>query len=220
LKQRLESKHDQWPELPSAALKLRCYDIEKKNQYIAVKQVMTLSASFSEVEKIIDNFSDYQSLYDLKEVSILSNQGQKRTIKFVQSIPILKDLEFQLHYFMSFFSPPNGKRTKTYFYRLGKSEKIIANDGFIIIRENSQNLTDFIEFDSWDSNWSMLRFLGQEFIWKKNLEEIAKFDLILKLRVENPNWSVKKIHSEVKEFEIHSLINECFAKKRSIEEFW
>ena len=202
---------------------LQCITTDENQYYIGLAQQMQIEAPLSEVEKVLDNFSDYNKLFpSFSKVEVIAKDHNLLTTYWEQTIPIffISNISYQLFYIMD----KHQQNRKIYRYQLKESKTLKANDGFIILEglpsgEGKKARTQYYELDFYDAEWGALKTFAPGRIWKDSVEGIYLSDLAIKLRSENPTWSYQKVEEEAKKILNSFPVDRALKRKLKLEEF-
>ena len=160
--------------------------------YIGVAHRVLIKAPFARAEEVFDHFTNYPKLFKgLLSAKTLEADGNRLVTFWEEHIPIpfVPNIRSEIIYLISSL----GKTKKLYRYGLKSSNRLIHNDGFMLIEALSNDETQLTEIDFFNANWGLLKSLGSNHAWKESITGLMQTDFALKLAAENPEWESKKV---------------------------
>jgi hypothetical protein len=82
---------------------------------------------------------------------------------------------------------------RVYRYKLLRGEQMVASDGMVVLEALGLESTRFTEYDFFNAQWGPLPASA---VWRESLRGAFLSDMAIKLRAENPRWSVERIAKE------------------------
>lgn len=201
------------PDLDGIAL--ICFSHPANDLYMGVGQFMKINAPLERVTQFLERFEDYPKWTD----GLLSNSAQKlKDGKFLVSseqhvpIPFVSNVHSRMIYSVE------KKDNKVFFrYQLKSSNSLTAYDGFILLEENKDRTTQYIEYDFWDADWGLGKSFAKDRIWADSLQGIYQWDIAFKLRSENLNITDHEVLDVSKKKAKIKSLEPCLTNKVSFK---
>jgi hypothetical protein len=105
---------------------------------------------------------------------------------------------------------------RVYRYKLRRGGSMLASDGMVILEVLDSESTRFTEYDFFNAQWGPLPASA---VWRESLRGAFVSDMAIKLRAENPRWSVEHVAMEAgHRFEAESeQMEQCYRHRQRAE---
>ncbi len=165
---------------------LRCWTTPGNELYIGLDQRFTVDAPLARVREVLDDFDHYREFFKgFRDIHVIPNSrsANRLEVYWEQIIPIffIPNAKYESIYQIDGDDP----RRAVYRYQLKQPAALKASDGFVYLKKDGDNKTDYIEYDFFDADWGAAKILGREKIWKDSIEGMLQSDLAIKLKAEN-----------------------------------
>ena len=155
---------------------------------------MTIDAPLSATEKVLDDVPRYKDLFpDVVDVHVLpgSRDGQRYVTVWEQRVPVffLPNVIYELANLVDKSTPG----LRVYRYKLRRGGSMLASDGMVVLEALGLESTRFTEYDFFNAQWGPL---PTSVVWRESLRGAFVSDIAIKLRAENPRWSVERVATE------------------------
>jgi hypothetical protein len=190
----------------------------KKKYAIGLIQSMMIHAPIAEVNRILQDFSNYKKLFFTFEDVKLMEQDGNRAITFWEThipIPFIPNSKYTMWYVWNDQSPERAM----YRYQLKESKDLYYSDGLIVLESVGPNKKDtqYSEYDFWDADWGLATTFAPGRIWGDSLEGIFLSDIAIKLKAEHPEWDYSKIKHDSEELLDHYPKDEILKNKKRFQ---
>jgi hypothetical protein len=188
-----------WPESRPASdgmpsLQVTCMPTASDDRYVGMLQQMTVEAPLSVVEKVLDDVPRYKDLFPgVVDVHILpgTHNGHRYVTVWEQRVPVffLPNEIYELANVVDKTSP----ELRVYRYKLRRDGSMLASDGMVLLEALGPGRTRYTEYDFFNAQWGPL---PASLVWRESLRGAFISDMAIKLRAENPRWSVERVSAE------------------------
>ena len=196
-------------------IQLDCLETAGNELYVGVKQFMDIQADLNKVDAVLMNIAEFKDLFPgYKETKITDRDGNKLLTFWEQKIPFffVPNVKYEMVYQLEQPSPTQ----RLYRYQLHKAGELKVSDGFILIRQENDHLTHYVEYDFFDAEWGLAKVAGKHKIWEDSVEGLLHSDLAAKAKIENPSWSSEKARKESKKQINHALVDACYKNRTKL----
>jgi len=198
----------------TASLQLSCVATPSDDRYVGMLQQMTVDASLAAVEKVLDDVPRYKDLFPgVVDVHVLpgSHDGRRYVTVWEQRVPVffLPNVIYELANLVDKTTPG----LRIYRYKLRRGGSMLASDGMVVLEELGPAKTRFTEYDFFNAQWGPL---PASTVWHESLRGAFVSDMAIKLRAENPGWSVERVVTEAEQrFEAESeRMEQCYRQRQ------
>jgi len=196
------------------SLQLTCMSTVADDRYVGMLQQMTVEASLAAVEKILDDVPGYKDLFPgVVDVHVLpgSRNDQRYVTVWEQRVPVffLPNVIYELANLVDKTIPG----LRIYRYKLRRGESMLASDGMVVLEALGPGSTRFTEYDFFNAQWGPLPASA---VWRESLRGAFVSDMAIKLRAENPRWSVERVATQAgQRFEAESgRMEQCYRQRQ------
>jgi hypothetical protein len=201
----------------TTSLQLTCMSTASDERYVGMLQQMTIDAPLLAVEKVLDDVPRYKDLFpDVVAVHILpgSHDGPRYVTVWEQRVPLffLPNVVYELANLVDKATPG----VRVYRYKLRRSGSMLASDGMVVLEALGLESTRFTEYDFFNAQWGPLPASA---VWRESLRGAFASDIAIKLRAENPRWSVERVATQAaqrSEAESEHM-EQCYRQRRGAE---
>ena len=190
-----------WPptDLPSPSDATGAFWIEAirtagNSSYIGLRKRIFIRAPMAKVSPILEDFANYPSVHpEVQEVRVTAHEPGRWITSWVRDRPafFLPKITYEQIYVSQ-----ESQGRKVYRYEFKSGSAMNYSDGVIVVEAASEG-TYVTSYDFFEGNFGIAKSFAEGKIWKDSLEGYARADYALKIKVENPDWSLKKIQSQV-----------------------
>jgi len=102
---------------------------------------------------------------------------------------------------------------RVYRYKLLRAGSMLASDGMVVLEVLGPESTRFTEYDFFNAQWGPLPASA---VWRESLRGALVSDMAIKLRAENPRWSVARVTAEAAQ-RLESdpeRVEQCYRQRR------
>ena len=180
---------------PGSPVAIRMYRTPGSPYYIGMEKQMLVQAPLARLEAVMDNFDHYRDLFpDFRIIREENRDGNRVEVFFQRGVPVpfVEDIFYRLTYLLDKTDPLQ----KVYRYHLKESNNLKRSDGLIFLDAISENETRFHAFDFYEADWSVLKIMGADRIWRDTIQGTFLSDLCIKMRAEHPDWTYERIRRE------------------------
>ena len=175
-------------------LQLTCVATAADDGYIGMIQQMTVAAPLAAVEQVLDDVARYKELFPgVVDVHVLpgSRSDRRYVTVWEQRVPVffLPNVTYELSNFVDKSTPG----LRVYRYKLRRAGSMLASDGMVILEALGTAGTRFTEYDFFNAQWGPIPTSA---VWRESLRDAFVSDMSIKLRAENPRWSVPRVAAE------------------------
>jgi hypothetical protein len=195
-------------------LQLTCVATAADDRYIGMVQQMTVAAPLAAVEQVLDDVPHYKELFPgVVDVHVLpgSRNGRRYVTVWEQRVPVffLPNVTYELANIVDRSSPG----LRVYRYKLLRAGSMLASDGMVVLEALGPESTQFTEYDFFNAQWGPLPASA---VWRESLRGAFVSDMAIKLRAENPRWSVARVAAEAAQrLESDSeRVEQCYRQRR------
>lgn len=189
-------------------IRLECLGLKTNPYYIGARQEMLIRAPIKTVADIMDNINGYKELFPgYKDIHIVSRDQDKILTFWEQNVPIpfVPNVKYEMIYKFDWLNTSE----KLYRYQLKRPDTLIMSDGFIYLKDLSNNETLYVEYDFFDAKWGGAKTFGARKIWYDTVEGLALSDLATKVKAEHPEFTNEKSQREGRKILKSDLIVNC-----------
>ena len=201
----------------AASLQLTCVSTASDDGYVGMLQQMTIDAPLSAAEKVLDDVPRYKDLFpDVVDVHVLpgSRDGQRYVTVWEQRVPVffLPNVIYELANLVDKSTPG----LRVYRYKLRRGGSMLASDGMVVLEALGLESTRFTEYDFFNAQWGPLPTSA---VWRESLRGAFVSDIAIKLRAENPRWSVERVATEAAQRSKaeSELLERCYRQRQAAE---
>jgi hypothetical protein len=198
------------------ALQLTCVATASDDRYVGLLQQMTVEAPLSAVEEVLDDVPRYKDLFPgVVDVHVLpgSRNGDRYVTVWEQSVPVffLPNVSYELANLVD----KTTRDLRVYRYKLRRPGSMLASDGMVVLEALGAERTRFTEYDFFNAQWGPLPASA---VWRESLRGAFVSDMAIKLRAENPRWSVPRVAAEAsRQFESESeRMEQCHRQRNEL----
>jgi len=198
----------------TGSLQLTCMSTAADEGYVGMLQQMAVEAPLSAVEKVLDDVPSYKDLFPgVVDVHVLpgSRNGHRYVTVWEQRVPVffLPNETYELAYLVDKTIPG----LRVYRYKLRRGGSMLASDGMVVLEALGLERTRFTEYDFFKAEWGPLPVSA---VWRESLRGAFVSDMAIKLRAENPQWSVEGVATEAgQRFEAESgRMEQCYRQRQ------
>jgi hypothetical protein len=199
------------------SLQVTCVSTASDDGYVGMLQQMTVEAPLLAVENVVDDVPSYKGLFpDVVDVQVRpgSRNGNRYVTVWEQRVPVffLPNVIYELDNLVDKTTPGVG----VYRYKLRHGTNMLASDGMVILEALGSERTRFTEYDFFNAQWGPL---PASEVWRESLRGAFVSDMAIKLRAENPRWSLERIAAEARQrFETESeRMEQCYRRRQPAE---
>jgi len=177
-----------------ATVQFTCVATTSDDGYVGMVQQMTVAAPLSAVEQVLDDMPGYKDLFPgVVDVHVLpgSRNGHRYVTVWEQRVPVffLPNVTYELANLVDKTTPG----ARVYRYKLLRGGSMLASDGMVVLEARGSRSTRFTEYDFFNASWGLLPASA---VWRESLRGAFVSDMAIKLRAENPRWSVARVAAE------------------------
>jgi hypothetical protein len=201
----------------TASLQITCVSTASDDGYVGMLQQMTIEAPLAAVERVLDDVPRYKDLFPgVVDVHVLpgSRNGHRYVTVWEQRGPVffLPNVIYELANLVDKTTPG----LRVYRYKLHRGESLLASDGMVVLEALGLESTRFTEYDFFNAQWGPLPASA---VWRESLRGAFVSDMAIKLRAENPRWSVERVAAEAgPRFEAESeRMEQCYRQRQRAE---
>jgi hypothetical protein len=198
-------------------LQLTCVANPSDDRYIGMVQQMTVAASLSEVEQVLDDVPRYKELFPgVVDVHVRpgSRNGNRYVTVWEQAVPVffLPKVTYELANLVDKSNPG----ARIYRYKLLRAGSMLASDGMVVLEELGPESTRFTEFDFFNAKWGPLPVSA---VWRESLRGAYVSDMAIKLHAENPRWNSARVASGARQGleSASERIEQCLRQRHPLE---
>jgi hypothetical protein len=199
----------------AASLQLTCMSTASDDGYVGMLQQMSIDASLSAVENVLDDVPRYKDLFpDVVDVHVLpgSRDGQRYVTVWEQRVPLffLPNVIYELANLVD----KSTVGLRVYRYKLRRGGSMLASDGMVVLEALGLERTRFTEYDFFNAQWGPLPTSA---VWRESLHGAFVSDMAIKLRAENPRWSVERVTMEAatRSKAESERLEECYQRRQA-----
>jgi hypothetical protein len=175
-------------------LQITCAATAADAGYVGMIQQMTIAAPLTAVEQVLDDVPRYKDLFPgVVDVQVLpgSRIGRRYVTVWEQRVPVffLPNVTYELANIVDKSSPG----LRVYRYKLLRTGSMLASDGMVVLESLGPESTRFTEYDFFNAQWGALPASA---VWRESLRGAFASDMAIKLRAENPRWSLARVAAE------------------------
>jgi hypothetical protein len=186
-------------EFPKKTYQILGITTPKDDFYVGLRKSMFILAPLSAVERTIDNYEDYLSLFpEFKIIRVISKDRNKTNVYWERVVPV--PFVPNTQYEMSYLSDKNRPNVRFYRYQLKSSNVLKASDGIVVLEKVRENLTRFTAYDFYNAEWGIAKVLAPGRIWGDSIEGAYRSDVSLKLKSESPLLSKEELQEVTKRY--------------------
>jgi len=175
-------------------LQITCVATAADAGYVGMIQQMTIAAPLAAVEQVQDDVPSYKDLFPgVVDVQVLpgSRSGRRYVTVWEQRVPVffLPNVTYELATIVD----RSSLGLRVYRYKLLRTGSMLASDGMVVLESLGPQSTRFTEYDFFNARWGALPASA---VWRESLRGAFASDMAIKLRAENPRWSIARIVAE------------------------
>jgi hypothetical protein len=179
---------------PAASLTIECLQTENDMLYIGIQQEFIVKAPLSRLVAVLEDFNNYPAMFeDVVKAAFTKKSDGYYTLWQEQKIPVpfVSNIKYSQSYYIE--SAPKSRR---YLYKLLEGKDFKYNDGMIQITKLNDNECSFYEVDFVYGDWSVIGKIANDTVWKSAVKGAIVSNMTIKIRAENPDWSMDKVKDE------------------------
>jgi hypothetical protein len=189
------------------------YFAESDPYYLSYKKVMRIKAPLERVEKVIDDIDKYKEfLKNFDKTEKVPIDKNKWNVNWIHIMPTIfvPNIVYTTVYFLDKPNP----NMKVYRYQLKEANHIKHIDGLITLEKINDNEVCFTGYEFNEGEWGLLKaFVSLDGVWKGGMKGNYVSDHLMRLRIENPDWTNEKLVKEGEKI-ADAFNEEAFLKTR------
>lgn len=183
------------PDDTSGPLWLEAIRTEGNSSYIGLRKRMYIHAPMAQVSRIVEDFASYPTIHpEVEEVHVIEHESNLWVIDWIRDRPafFLPKIIYEQIYISQ-----ESEGRKFYRYQLKSGNAINYADGVIVLEPAPEGIY-LTSYDFFEGNFGIAKLFAKSKIWRDSLMGYARADYALKIKAENPDWSLKQIQTQVK----------------------